>query len=86
MFDEKTFFFPFENTDPNLIDQASLISRLAKLSDAELTALEDDLDFCSFTGVPTPRVLDLLKEEIELDPGWRQLAARRVTPSVPTPY
>ena len=86
MLDEKPFFFPFENSDPNLIDQTSLKSRLSKLSDAELTALEDDLDFCSFTGVPTSRVLDVLKEEIELDAGWQLLAARRVTPSVPSPY
>ena len=27
-----------------------------------LAALEDDLDFCNFTGVPTVRVLEVLKE------------------------
>lgn len=71
---------------PDLFDQKRLEATLADMSDEDLAALEDDLDFCNFTGVPTVRVLEVLKDLTELDAGWqRMLQARRRT-EVPRPY
>lgn len=59
---------------------------LASMSDEELEALEDDLDFCNFAGVPSARVLSVLTEVIDLDKGWERQLKRRDTPSVPIAY
>lgn len=69
-----------------LFDEERLQARLSKLSDEDLAALEDDLDFCNFTGVPTLRVLEVLKDLTELDPGWKKMLERKRTPTVPGPY
>jgi hypothetical protein len=68
------------------IDQTQLHAALSALSDADLAALEDDLNFCSFTGVPTRRVLEVLNELIELDPDWARLLAKRRRLNVPAAY
>lgn len=70
----------------DLFDEERLQAKLSNLSDAELAALEDDLDFCNFTGVPTLRVLELLKDLTDLDRGWRRMLEKKATPSLPTPY
>lgn len=67
-------------------DEARLQARLSKLSDAELAALEDDLDFCNFTGVPTVRVLDVLKDLTVLDREWRRMLEKQDKPPLPSPY
>ena len=38
----------------------SFYRALARLSDAELEALEDDLDFYTFTGLPSARINSIL--------------------------
>lgn len=48
---------------------------VARLSDEELLRLADDLDFYSFAGVPTRRMLDVLANAGELDPAWDDLRA-----------
>ena len=70
----------------DLFDEDRLQARLARMSDEDLAALEDDLDFCNFTGVPSARVLDVLKDLTELDTGWKRLLDRRASPVVPTAY
>ena len=70
----------------DLFDQKRLATALSTMSDEDLAALEDDLDFCNFTGVPTVRVLEVLKELTELDDGWEQMLKRKRTPDVPRPY
>lgn len=70
----------------DLFDEERLQARLSKLSDAELAALEDDLDFCNFTGVPTVRVLEVLKDLTELDAGWTRMLERKRSPYVPTAF
>ncbi len=70
----------------DLFDQKRLSEALASLSDDELDALEDDLDFCNFTGVPTPRVLEVLKGLTELDAGWERMLRKKSQPIVPQPY
>jgi hypothetical protein len=67
-------------------NEARLQARLSKLSDAELAALEDDLDFCNFTGVPTVRVLDVLKDLTVLDKGWKRMLEKRDQTLLPLPY
>lgn len=69
-----------------LFDVERLQARLSKLSDDELAALEDDLDFCNFTGVPTLRVLEVLKGLTDLDSGWKKMLDRKASPSVPIAY
>ncbi len=70
----------------DLFDQKRLESTLEHMSDEELDALEDDLDFCNFTGVPTVRVLEVLKDLTELDEGWERMLAAKSSPVVPQPY
>lgn len=70
----------------DFFDEARLQARLSKLSDAELALLEDDLDFCNFTGVPTVRVLDVLKDLTVLDRGWKRMLEKRDEPLLPSPY
>lgn len=70
----------------DLFDEERLQAKLSKLSDAELAALEDDLDFCNFTGVPTLRVLEVLKDLTELDKGWKKMLERKMSPALPSPY
>lgn len=69
-----------------LFDQERLQARLSRMSDEDLAALEDDLDFCNFTGVPTLRVLEVLKDLTVLDKGWRKMLDRKLSPALPTPY
>jgi len=69
-----------------LFDEERLQARLSKLSDAELAALEDDLDFCNFTGVPTLRVLEVLEDLTELDKGWKKMLDRKTSVALPNPY
>ncbi len=85
MFD-LAYDFPFQASDPDLIDQETLEARLGRLSDAELSALEDDLDFCSFTGVPSARILDVLDLVTTLDTDWQKLRVNRVSPAVPAAF
>ena len=67
-------------------DPSRLQAALSRLSDEELAALEDDLDFCNFTGVPSIRVLDLLKEFVDLDSGWSRILEKRPGLKVPAAY
>ena len=69
-----------------LFDQDRLQSALAGMSDEELTALEDDLDFCNFTGVPSTRVLEVLKDITDLDKGWSAMLAAKRAPVMPSAY
>ena len=68
---------------PHIIDADLLAGILAELSDAELNALEDDLDFCRFAGVPTERVLKLLGKMINLDEGWSAQLRVAAIPALP---
>lgn len=79
------YHFPFDE-NPGLIDREVLESKLARMSDAELAALEDDLDFCSFAGVPSARVLDVLGDLVELDSEWQKLRANRQNLEVPAAF
>ena len=68
------------------IDPAILETTLSRLSDKELSMLEDDLDFCNFAGVPSPRVLEVLAKVVDLDEGWKALMGRNTRLSVPEAY
>lgn len=70
----------------DLFDETRLRAILAKMSDEELAALEDDLDFCNFTGVPSIRVLRVLKNLTVLDQGWKRMLEREATPALPSAY
>jgi hypothetical protein len=63
---------------------ANAFDRLvARLSDADLAALEDELDFYGFTGVPSQRMLDLMDRAGRLDGEWRELLSVDLQPCVP---
>lgn len=71
---------------PDVLDEKALAATLYNLSDEDLHALEDDLDFCGFTGMPSTRILRVLEEVGALDGQWQQLLTRDVTPPVPQPF
>ncbi len=71
---------------PDVIDADDLARSLETLSDNELLALEDELDFCSFSGAPSPRILSLLERLNGLDAGWQRLLQNRREPQVPAAY
>lgn len=47
---------------------ADIMDIVASMSDAELLALEDDLDFYSFARVPSERILSIMRRTGALDP------------------
>ena len=67
-------------------DEGKLQAALSRLSDDDLAALEDDLDFCNFTGVPSVRVLKLLKDIVDLDAGWNNILEKGDGLKVPSAY
>ena len=69
-----------------MIDQVALEAQLSRLSDEELSALEDELDFCGFTGVPSARILRILRNVAELDSDWKEQLDKGVTPKVPEAF
>lgn len=74
------------NFQSDHFDQTRLREILSKMTDDELAALEDDLDFCNFTGVPSIRVLRVLKELTVLDQGWRRMLDREASPALPSAF
>lgn len=68
------------------VDFNRVETALSHLTDAELAALEDDLDFCNFTGFPSPRVLEILKELSLLDQGWTDMHNRKPEAEVPPAF
>jgi hypothetical protein len=63
----------------NAVVDHSILSRMLKgLSDAELEQLEDELNFASFAGLPSPRILALLDQMIELDDAWKAQLQRQM--------
>ena len=76
----------FGDVSSENLDTDSLAHALSSLSDRELDALQDDLDFCSFAGVPSPRILSLLDGLTELDAVWQNLQQRWKAPQLPAAY
>lgn len=59
------------------VDPRRLAAILSRLSPTELDDLEDDLDFCVFSGVPSVRILAIMDMLGVLDRDWRELLNRR---------
>ena len=63
----------------NTVVDSELLSRaLSGLTDKELEKLEDELDFARFAGLPSPRILALLDELMELDSAWKAQLDRQM--------
>ncbi len=75
--------FDVSKTD---FDPEELQAALSRLSDEDLAALEDDLDFCNFTGVPSVRVLEVLRQFIDLDKGWSRILENKSGLKIPSAY
>lgn len=56
---------------------------VSTLSDADLAALEDDLDFFGFAHVPSARMLAILDRLDVLDPEWRSMLDSQVKLALP---
>ena len=69
---------PFDARTETIVDADTLSRRLEGLSNDELDALEDELDFCRFAGVPSPRILAILDQLTELDAEWQAQLKRTV--------
>ena len=61
----------FDGETETIVDADTLSRRLEGLSNDELDALEDELDFCRFAGVTSPRILTILNQLTELDAQWQ---------------
>ena len=61
------------------LDVRGLQQALANFSDKDLDKLADELDFCSFSGLPSARILALLADLGELDGAWTSLYRRMVS-------
>ncbi|QMU59809.1 MAG: hypothetical protein GKR98_17470 [Boseongicola sp.] len=61
------------------MNKTSLENMLENLSDDELNSLEDELNFATFTGLPSQRILSILSALSPLDAGWSQMMANGVT-------
>ena len=70
----------------DIVDAESLSQAISSLADDELAALEDELDFCSFAGVPSTRILRILSKVTDLDPGWYRQLRVEADPVVPQVY
>lgn len=58
---------PFDDRDLSAVAPALFQRVMAKFTDADLDKLSDDLDFFSFAGLPSDRILALLDEVIALN-------------------
>ena len=64
----------FDNIEkPPALDPTALAGEIARLSDAELIELEEDLEFCRGTGVPSLKILEIVSRMTNLDKDWRRL-------------
>ncbi len=70
----------------DIVDAETLSQAISSLADDELAALEDDLDFCSFAGVPSTRILRVLSKVTDLDAGWDRQLRVEADPLVPQVY
>ncbi len=61
----------FDATSNAVVDEKLLSRALQGLSDDELLQLEDELNFAVFAGLPSPRILAMLDEMMELDGAWK---------------
>ena len=62
---------PFDGKTETIVDAENMACALTRLSNDELDALQDDLDFCRFAGVPSPRILSILDRLTQLDADWK---------------
>ena len=69
----------FGERNPAGLDTRGLERALAKFSDKDLDKLADELDFCSFSGLPSARILAVLDDLGELDATWTTLYRRMVS-------
>lgn len=64
----------FDNfEEPPVLDPSVLAGEIARLSDEELSELEEDLEFCRGTGVPSLKMLEIINRMASLDRDWRRL-------------
>lgn len=61
------FQHPKTSTEADQVLFNSLKSVFATMSEEELDAFEDDLNFCRFTGLPSERLIELLNRVSHLD-------------------
>lgn len=75
----------FNSVEPaNCARSPDLADVIATLSDSDLAALEDELDFFAFTGVPSQRMLRIMKEAGQMDDAWQSFVTRDYREVVPT--
>lgn len=70
--------FPFTMNDV----PRGLMDNIGRLNDSDLAALEDELDFCVFTGIPSPRMLEIMDAAGVLDREWRGLLSCQIASPV----
>lgn len=72
------------SSDMNVAFPPAMTDLISGLSESGLAALEDELDFYAFTGVPSQRMLGILDRADLLDEAWRMLLAQDQRAVVPT--
>ena len=62
-----------------IVDDELLSRALSGLTDEELDQLADELDFARFAGLPSPRILAMLDEMMDLDSAWKAQLDRQMS-------
>ena len=70
--------FPAKDTSQGKVSEI-----LSSLDDAQLAALEDELDFCVFAGLPSQQILSIMDQLGELDESWRNMLDSNFTADIP---
>jgi len=63
----------FDKFEEPVLDPEVLASEIARLDDSDLDELEEDLEFCRGTGVPSLKILEIVNRLSTLDRDWRRL-------------
>lgn len=77
-------FAPNTSGRESVANQSGLADMVCALSNSDLAALEDELDFYAFTGVPSQRMLQVMDRAGVLDNEWRALLDGNCRTIVPT--
>ena len=65
------------------LGQNAFMQIIGGMSDAELAALEDELNFYLFAGLPSHRILAIMDRAGILKPEWRKILQSEVVQSLP---
>jgi hypothetical protein len=73
-----------DKVSPEDTAQNAFMQIIGGMSDAELAALEDELNFYLFAGLPSHRILAIMDRAGILNPEWRKILQSEAVQSLPS--